>query len=216
MHKMNKVLGGQQYIANFLDQPLRVGSIIRMDDKQSILALHVNDAFPDIDLGKFTESGSKGSLKFSEEKAVSVTFGGSAKSTLGKSEVSLQFKRARTAAGVFDDVRVEALRFETIKQQLRQIWEGKGYDQFLSDYFLVFETITAGSGTLIYSEDRDNTVILGHVLGDTVTKLADLGSGQFEYVSNTKRTLEIIRTVAHKPLFKAFRFRGNWEPEILG
>ena len=49
-----------------------------------------------------------------------------------------------------------------------------------------------------------------------MAKIAELASGNFEYVSNTKRTLEIIRTTRHRPLFKAFRLRSNWEPEILG
>jgi len=216
MQAMNKVLQGQQYIANFLDQPLGIGSIFRMDDKQSILAREFSDSFPSVDLARYTSTGSRGTLKFSEQASVSITFGASATTTLGESAVALKFKRARTAAGAFNDAFVASLRYDAILEQLRKLWVDQGYVNYRREYFLVFEVVTAASGTFIYSEDRNNEIVLKHTLGEPVTKLADLGSGNFEYVSNTKRTLEIIRTIAHKPLFKAFRFKANWEPEVLG
>lgn len=32
MQRMNKVLSGEQYITDFLDEPIRIGTIFRMDD----------------------------------------------------------------------------------------------------------------------------------------------------------------------------------------
>jgi hypothetical protein len=135
---------------------------------------------------------------------------------LGDSEVSLKFRRARSAAGALGDVFVDSLRFDPLLEVLQAIWKARKYDKYRREYFLVFETVTAGSGTLIFSEQKNNEVVLKHKLGSKVTKVADLASGEFEYVSNTRRTLETIRNVAHTPLFKAFRFKGNWEPEVLG
>lgn len=214
--KMNKVLPGYGYVANFLDAPVRIGMIYRMDDEQFLPAIHFNDAVPGVDLGRFVEAGSKASIKFSQAEDVSITFGASATTQLGKSEVKLGFKRSKSVAGVIADAAVEALRYENVMPQLQEIWAERGYTKFRREYVFVYEVVTAASGTVIYSEDAKNEVVLAHSLGQAVTKLADLGSGQFEYVSNTKRTLEIIRPVAHKPLFKAFWLRANGEPELLG
>ena len=211
---MNKVLSGEQYIANFLDEPIRIGTIFRMDDAQFVIALQFDQAFPDIRLAKYIDTGSAGTLKFSEERDVAIGFGASA--AAGPSQVSLKFKRARSAAGAFAGARVEAVSYIPILPQLKKLWTDNGLVNYRREYFFVFQTVTAASGTFIYSEDRNNDVVLKHTSGEKVSKIADLASGNFEYVSNTKRTLEIIRTTRHRPLFEAFRLRSDWEPEILG
>jgi hypothetical protein len=216
MQTMNKVLAGQQYVANFLEQPLSIGSIFRIDDDQFIPAMNINDAFPKLVLSQYIDSGSKGMLKFSEQQDVTISFGASATTNLGESEVSLKFKRSRSVAGALNDIIVDSLRYNPVLKQLQKIWQDEGFDKYWREYFLVFQTVTAASGTFIYSEDKNNEVVLKHKLGEKVTKIADLASGNFEYISNTKRTLELIRNTVHKPLFKAFRFKSNWEPEILG
>jgi len=216
MKTMNKVLAGHKYIANFLAAPVRIGMIYRMDDDQFIPAIHFNDDVPNIDLAKLTDAGTKGLIKFSEAQDVTISFGGSGSTTLGKSELKLVFIRKHSAAGAIQDAAIEELRYQKILKELKQIWVDRGYVKFLGDYVFVYNVVTAASGTLIYSEQSKNEVVLKHTLGDPVTGLAALASGNFEYVSNTKRTLEIIRNIAHKPLFKAFTFRKDWEPEVLG
>jgi len=214
MQRMNKILSGEQYIANFLDEPIRIGTIFRMDDAQFVIALQFDQAFPDIRLAKYIDTGSAGTLKFFEQRDVAIAFGASV--AAGPSQVNLKFKRARSAAGAFAGVRVEAVSYIPILPQLKKLWTDNGLVHYRREYFFVFQTVTAASGTFIYSEDRNNDVVLKHTSGEKVSKIADLASGHFEYVSNTKRTLEIIRTTRHRPLFKAFRLRSNWEPEILG
>lgn len=216
MNTMNKVLAGHKYVANFLDAPVRIGMIYRMDDKQFIPAMHISDDFPDVNVAKLVEAGSKGAVKFNEAQEVSITFGASATTNIGESEVKVTFKKKRSVAGVIADAVIETLPFQRVMAELKQIWTNRGFVNFLKHYVFVYDVVSAASGTLIYSEDSNNQVVLKHKLGEKVTKLADLGSGNFEYISNTKRTLEIIRPIAHKPLFKAFRFRSNWEPEHLG
>jgi hypothetical protein len=214
--KMNKILPGHKYVANFLDAPVDIGWVFRMDDKQFIPAISFKDAFPETKLKKWISSGSQGSIKFAEAKSVSFSFGGSATTAAGQSAVTIKFKRARSVAGVIDGAQVDTLRFENVKEQLKELWREKGFVKFLPEYIFVYEIVTAASGTLIYSDEKKNEVGLNHTLGAKVTKLADLGSGNFSIETNVKQTLEIIRNVAHKPLFKAFRFRKNWAPEILG
>jgi hypothetical protein len=216
MQKMNKILAGHQYVANFLDAPVRIGMIFRMDDKQFIPAMHFNDAFPGIDLKKWIDTGTKGIIKFSATKEVALTFGSSATTGIGQSEVKLKFQKAKSAAGAIQDAAIENLRYGNVLPQLKQMWQDQGYVHFRKEYVFVYDVVTAGSGTLVYSEEGKNEVVLKHALGEKVTKIADLGSGNFEYVSNTKRTLEIIRPVAHRPLFKAFTLKANWQPEVLG
>jgi hypothetical protein len=216
MSVMNKILPGHKYVANFLDAPVRLGMIFRMDDDQFIPAMHFNDAFPAIDLKKWTDAGSKGVIRFNQSKEVAVSVGASAETGIGKSEVKITFKKSRSVAGVIQDGEVDTLRYENILPQLKQIWVDRGYSKFWKEYIFLFDVVTAASGTLIYSEESKNEVVLKHTLNESVTKIADLGSGNFEYVSNKKRTFEIIRAVAHKPLFKAFHLKNNWKPEILG
>jgi len=213
---MNKILLGHKYVGNFIDAPVRLGMIFRMDAQQFIPAMHFNDAYPAINLGKWTEAGSKGNIRFSETTSVSFSFGASATTGIGESELGIKFKKAKSVAGYVQDAVVERFGYSNILPQLKQIWTDQGYAKFYKEYVLVFEVVTAASGTLVYSEDRNNEVVLRHKLGVAVKKIADLGSGNFEFVSNSKRTLEIIRAVAHKPLFKAFRLRKDWRPEILG
>jgi hypothetical protein len=216
MKTMNKVLMGHKYVANFLDAPVRIGMIYRMDDDQFIPAIHFNDDHPAVSLQPLTDSGTKGSIKFSESKDVTISFGGSASTGIGKSEVKLSFKKKRSVAGVISDAVIDSVRFGKVLPQLKATWTDRGYIKYLKDYIFVYQVVNAASGTLIYSEDSKNEVVLKHTLNEAVGKLGDLGSGNFEYVSNTKRTLELIRNVAHKPLFKAFAFRKDWEPEHLG
>ena len=213
---MNKVLPGHQYIANFLDQPFVLGSIFRMDDEQSIHALDLTDRYPKLKLAALTSKGSRGTLTFASARDVTIGFGAAATTPSGQSEVRLKFKRARSIAGALNKASVASLRYDPLLERLQSLWTDRGFVKHRREYFFVFEIVTAASGTLIYSEESNNEVVLEHTLGEKVTKLADLGTGRFEYVSNSKRTLEIIRTASHKPLFKAFRFRANWEPEILG
>jgi hypothetical protein len=216
MQMLSRVLNGQQYVANLLDQPVSIGTVFRVDDDQAVLASHISDFDEKVNVRKYVSTGSKGTLKFSESKDVTVRFGGSATTELGESELSLKFTRARSAAGALGDVFVDSLRYDPLLETFQKIWKARKYDKYLREYYLVFETVTAGSGTLIFSEQKNNEVVLKHKMGSKVTSMADLASGQFEYVSNTKRTLESIRNVAHTPLFKAFRFKSNWEPEVLG
>jgi hypothetical protein len=213
---MNKILLGHKYVGNFIDAPVRLGMIFRMDAQQFIPAMHFNDAYPAINLGKWTEAGSKGNIRFSESTSVSFAFGASATTGIGESEIGIKFKKSKSVAGYVQDAAVERFGYSNILPQLKKLWNAQGYSQYYKEYVLVFEVVTAASGTLIYSEDRNNEVVLRHKLGAAVKKIADLGSGNFEFVSNSKRTLEIIRAVAHKPLFKAFRLRKDWRPEILG
>jgi hypothetical protein len=137
-------------------------------------------------------------------------------SGLADSEFKVNFKKARSIIGGLDSAIVEGLGFQNIKTQLKAIWTDNGFDKYRDSYVFIFSVVTAASGTLVYSVDKSNEVVLKNKLNQKVAKISDLASGQFEYVTNKKRTLEIIRQTAHKPLFKAFKFKADWEPEILG
>lgn len=216
MSRTIKALPGYKYVANFADEPVRLGMIYRMDDEQFIPALHLNDAFPGIDLSRFVSTGAPGQMKFSRASDVAITLGGSATSKIGKSEIKLSFKRSKSVVGVLNDAITESLGYENVLPQLKELWTERGYTKFAKDYVFVFQVVTAASGTMVYSLESKNEVVLAHALGAPVKSVGELGSGQFEYVSNTKRTLEVIRQVAHRPLFKAFWFRKGFVPEILG
>jgi hypothetical protein len=216
MGKM-KVVPGQSYVVNFDDSPVRIGHIYRMDENEPILALRFNDVFPGLSLAELTETGSQGDLKFTGKGGVDISFGveGSA-GDVGSAQVGFKFTKARTLVGALKDAAKSELAYGNIKTKLRQIWEEQGYDQYLDKYAFVFATVTAASGTLLFSLEKNNSVVLESKLKTPVKSLTALASGKFEYVTNTKRTFESIREVAHRPLFKAFTFNDKWEPQILG
>lgn len=212
----NKVLAGYKYVANFLDAPVRIGMIYRLDDKQFIPAISFNDVFPEIDLGRWTDTGTPGNIQFTQSKDVSIKFSADVPSQIGKSEVKMNFSKSNTVAGALKDAIVESVRYENILPQLKSIWTDRGFMKYRREYVFVYQIVTAASGTVIYSEESKNEVVLKHKLGEPLGGMAELASGNVEFVKNTKRTIEIIRQVAHKPLFGAFRFLKTWEPEILG
>jgi hypothetical protein len=136
--------------------------------------------------------------------------------TIGNTGVQLNFKKSKSVAGALKDAIVETVAYGNIKNELKKIWLDNGFDKYNDKYIFVFGVVTAASGTLVYSHESKNEVVLKHKLNTPIGKVADLVSGEFEYVSNKKATLEIIRNTAHKPLFKAFYFRKTWQAEILG
>lgn len=184
---MNKILPGHKYVGNFLDAPMQIGMIYKMDDDQFIPVYHFNDIYPNVDLTKWIRSGSKAEIRFSTQKDVSITVGGSASTGIGNSEIKLSFKRSRSVAGVLKDAAVDTLATGNVHGDLVKLWESKGFVKFNTKYIFVFEVVTAASGTLIYSEEKNNQVVLRHKFDKPIKNVADLGSGEFEYVSNTKR-----------------------------
>lgn len=216
MIRMNKILLGHKFVGNFLDEPVAIGKIYKMDDRQFLPALQFSDVYPAIDITKWIDTGSPGDLKFNVTTDVDFKFGGSASGSIGESKVEIEFLKRRKVAGYLKDATVQSLRFENIRGDLKKIWEKNEYTKFLKDYIFIFEVVTAASGTLVYSSEGGTKVVLEHTLAEKVTRLADLGSGNFQLTASSSTTLEIIRNTMHIPLFKAFRFRKNWEPEILG
>lgn len=214
--RLPKSLDGYKYIGNFTDMPLSIGMVYKLDDKNFIPAIHFNDVYPDVDLAGITDHGSQASMKFSRESEVGFDFGGSGSSNLGESEVRISFRKKNAVAGVVTDLQSSTIRYRNIIKQLDELWDDQGFSRFRKDYIFVFQVDTAAACTLIYSMQSNNTVTLAHRAGEPVTNFAALGSGEFEYVSNSKETLEIIRPTACKPLFKAFWFRKNGEPELVG
>jgi hypothetical protein len=188
MQVLSRVLNGEQYVANFLDQPVSIGTVFRVDDGQAIIASHISDFDEGVNLRKYISSGAKGTLKFSESKDMSVRFGRSATTELGDSEVSLKFRRARPAAGALGDVFVDSLRFDPLLEVLQ---------------------------TRVLPRLRDGHGRLGHA--DLLRAEEQRGGPQAQArKQGDKDRRPGIRNVAHTPLFKAFRFKGNREPEVLG
>lgn len=216
MIKMNKILMGHKFVGNFLDEPVAIGKIYKMDDRQFVPALIFNDLYPGINLGQWIDSGTPGDLKFNVATDVNFVFGGNATSSIGETKVEMEFKKRRKVAGYMKDARIQSLRFENIRGELKKIWQDKGYTKRLRDYIFIYEVVTVASGSLVYSSEGSTKVVLEHTLAEKVTRLADLGSGNFQMATSSGKTLEIIRNTTHIPLFKAFRFRKNWEPEVLG
>lgn len=216
LRKSQRILSSLGYLGNFLNTGLKVGDIYQMDDKQFLLLANITELTPSLQLdAKKLQVGTKGSLKYTHESNIEVKFKGDASANLGKGEVELNFKRKNSAFVSLNDTVTTAVRMELIRDALTQVWKDKKYKNN-GRHIMVFQTVEASSGTVVYSQERNNKVVLAATTGESVTSVAKIGSGKFEFVTNSKATLESISTVKYTPLFKALFIKNNGNFEIVG
>jgi hypothetical protein len=217
LRKSQRIFSGVGYFGNFLNTGLQVGDIYQMDDRQFIPLANIADLDPAIVLDSSKLSvGTRSNLSYTRESYVEIKFKGDASAPhLAKGEVELNFKRKNSAFVSLKDTETTAIRMELIRQALVRVWNERGYKNN-GRHVLVFETVRAASGTIIYSEEKNNKVILKAKADEAVTSVVKLGSGEFEYVTNAKATLELISTVSYTPMFKALYIKRNGNFEILG
>jgi hypothetical protein len=217
LRKSQRIFSGIGYFGNLLKAGIRVGDIFQMDDRQFILLANISDLDPALVLDASKLSvGTRSNLSYTRESSVNIKFKGDASAPhLGKGEVELNFTRKNSAFVSLKEAEITAIRMELIRAALKRVWDEKNYKNN-GRHVLVFETVKAESGTVIYSEEKNNKVILKATTDEAITSVAKLGSGEVEYVTNSKATLESISTVSFVPMFKALYIRKNGNYEILG
>lgn len=216
LRKSQRILSSLGYLGNFLNTGIKVGDIYQMDDRQFILLANIAELADDLVLDATKlQVGTKGSLSYTRESNVDVKFKGDASAPgLGKGEVELNFKSKNSAFVSLKETVTTELRMELIRGALVQVWKNKNYRNN-GRHVLIFQTVEAASGTVIYSQERNNKVILKATADESITSVAKLGSGQVEFVTNSKATLENISTVPYVPLFKALFIKKNGNFEII-
>lgn len=215
--KSQRILSSIGYIGNFLNSGVRVGDLYQMDDRQFILLGNIQDLASSLTLDASKLSvGTKSNLSYTKESNIEVRFKGDASApSLEKGEVELNFKSRKSAFVSLKEATITEVKVELIREALKQVWNDKKYKKN-GRHVLISQTVAAKSGMVIFSQERNNKVVLKATADDGVTSVVKLGSGAFEFVSNSKATLETISTEPFVAMFKAVYLKPNGNFELLG
>lgn len=212
--KSQKILSGLNLIGNFIERPLKVGDIVLNDDGQHNLWGNIADLVPGFSLeGKLSVSNPV-DVEYTSESGVSVDLSGAA----AAGELTLNFGMKNSAFVSLKQVVRTTVPLGLVDAVLKQYWKEKNFDSLLNrkKYHFISEVLSAQSGTVIYSEDKDNKVKLKGKNNTPLSSLALTAEGNVEYVSTSKATLNIISATPINPLYSAVRFRGNGNFEVVG
>jgi len=217
LKRTQRILKGLNLIGNFVERPLRVGDIVLNDDGQHLIWANIEDVVDGFSLKGKTETSNRADLKFTSESGVEVKFGGSANANIAKGEVELKFKSKNSAFISLKQIERTSVKLGLVNEELKKYWKVHGFDKLanINKYHFISEVITAQSGTVIFSQDQGNTVVLKGKSDIPLTSLAVIGSGSVEFVINTKATLEIISETQIQPLYSAVRYRKNGNFEVI-
>ncbi len=216
--RSQKVFASIGLIGNFIEKPLRVGDIVLNDDGQHLIWGNIEDVVDGFSLNGKTVTANKADLKYTAESNIKITFGASGNTSAGTGEVQLSFTSKNSAFVSLKSIRTTAVKLGLVDEALKAYWKKKGFDKARNrmKYQFISEVISAESGTIIFSQERNNSVVLKGKNSLPLTSIAIIGSGQVEYVSNSKSTLEIISETPIQPLYRALRYRANGNFELVG
>jgi hypothetical protein len=215
IRKGQKIFKGIDYIGNFLGEPIALGNIYRCDDRSFVLLANITDLIPGLSLKELTVVGTKQNLTYTKESNVSVKVGAAADATLGKGELELNFAKKNSAFVALKDVTISQLKLQLLEDELKKLWNKKKYKNN-GTTIIVNQVMDAKSGTVIFSEERNNKVVLKASTDEKLTSVVKAGSGNVEFVTNTKATLEIISPEPILPMFKAFFYNRRGDIEVVG
>lgn len=215
IRKGQKLFKGIDYIGNFLGEPIKVGNIYRCDDKSFVLLANITNLIPGIKMSELTQTSTKSNITYTKESNISVKVGAAVDTEIAKGELELNFARKNSAFVSLKDVTVTALMLELIQIELKDLWKKKRYKTD-GKHMIVNQVMEAQSGTVIFSEERNNKVVLRASSTERLTSVLKAANGNVEFVTNTKATLEIISNQPILPMFKGFFFTKKGEIEVLG
>lgn len=218
LKKSQRVFASLSLIGNFIERPLRVGDIVLNDDGQHLLWGNIEDVIDGFSLQGKVAVSNKADLKYTAESNVKITIGAAANATVGSGEIQLSFGSKNSAFVSLKQIETTAVKLGLVDDKLKEYWKQKGFDKPRNrmKYQFIAQVISAESGTVIFSQERNNTVILKGKNDIPLTSVGIIGNGQVEYVSNSKSTLEIISETPIQPLFMAIRYRANGNFEVIG
>lgn len=217
LKKSQRVLSGLKLIGNFVERPLKVGDIVLNDDGQHKLWANIEDVVEGFSLEGKLEVSNSANLKFTSESDVDVKFGGTANNLVAEGKVVLEFKSQNSAFISLNQIVRTSVKLGLVNSVLKKYWAEQGFDKLnkLNKYHFISEVITAQSGTVIFSQDKSNTVILKGKNNVPLPSFAAIGSGKVELDFSSKETLQIISEKTIQPLYSAVRYRKNGNFEVV-
>lgn len=217
LKKVNQVFAGVKYIGNFLNRPLEIGDIVQWDDGQHLPMGNMSDLIPGFKWDGKLQTSSASFFKLTQESNVQVTLGGQGNADLGKAEVELSFGAKNSAFVALNDVTSTSIKLAMVEADMKALWAERKWDRpgKRNKFYVVSEVKRSESGTMIFSQERNNKVVLKAENNTPVTSLQALGSGKFEYVSNSKATLEVISPNPSSCLYRCVYLKSNGLFELV-
>ncbi len=218
LKRTQKVFAGLNLIGNFIERPIRVGDIVLNDDGQHLIWGNIEDVVDGFSLQGKTTVSNKADLKFTSESNIEVKIGGSASAPVAQGEIELKFNGKNTAFVSLKQITRTSVKLALINDALSAYWEEKGFNKLMhrNKYHFISEVIEAESGTVIFSAERGNTVVIKGKNNIPLSSIGAVGDGKVEYVSNAKSTLEIISETKIQPLYTAVKYKANGDFEMIG
>ncbi len=218
LKRAQRILSGLGLMGNFIERPLRVGDIVLNDDGQHLIWGNIEDVVDGFSLQGKTVVANKADLKYTVESSVSVDIGGSVNSSVAKGEIGLTFGAKNSGFVSLKQIQRTSVKLALIDDKLKEYWKKKGFNKPLNrvKYHFIAEVIDAESGTVIFSQERNNKVVITGKNNTPLTSISVVGEGRVEYVSNSKSTLEIISETKIQPLYTAVRYKMDGSFEIVG
>src|SRR5690606_40569183 len=101
-----------------------------------------------------------------------------------------------------------SVKLGLVNEELKKYWKVHGFDKLanIHKYHFISEVITAQSGTVIFSQDQGNTVVLKGKSDIPLTSLAVIWSGSVEFVINNNASIVNIRDTQIQPLYSYLRY----------
>jgi len=216
--KKQRILSGLNLIGNFLERPLMVGDIVINDDGQHLIWGNLEDVIDGFSISGKTVTSNKSDVKYTTESNIIVTIGGSANSSVASGQVQLQFNKINSAFVVLKQCSTISIKLGLINDKLSEYWKQKGFDKITNriKYHFINSILNAESGVVIFSEEKNNKVVLTGANNTPINSIGIIGKGDVEYVSNSKSTLEIISNSPIQPLYSAVRYKANGNFEVVG
>lgn len=214
--RSNHLFAGSGYYGNFLRIPIKIGDVFQLSNGGPVKKGNI-EKLAGISLKEAVESSTEANFKLTTGKELAVSFGANAALKLGKGEVLLEFKRSNSAFVSLNDAKTQVLLVGIIEDALKEYWNKKGYNTGANrrSFIIISSVIECASGTVIFSQEKNNKVVLKASTDTEVKSIKAMGSGQFEYVSNSKATIEMISAKTMQPLYSGLWIRANGKFEVI-
>jgi hypothetical protein len=216
LKQTNQALSDINYQGNFISTPIKLGDIFFLDDHDYTWMGNILDEFNITDTSKIIRAGNPQDLEFSKKTGVDLDFGATgSNSKVGEGEVALTFTRKNSVLVTLKNAVSSEIAMESIRDEMIEYWKKKGYNKKIRKYIVASELVTAESGIMIFSQDKNSSITLKADADIPVANVGDIASGNFSISGDTSETLNVTSTSSFNPLFKAVRLRRNDQLESI-
>jgi hypothetical protein len=211
LQKTEKLISGTGLFANLLNKPFEIGMVLYKDDNKFTIWGKLEDLIPGFSLNGKVTKASSANLNFNTQSGIEITIGANATSVPVAGQVQVKFTKNKSGLIVLKNVVTETLNLGLVQDDVQTLWNERGFDRAGNrrKYVLITSLLKAESGSIIYTEDKNNTVILKANSNKPLSSLAIVGEANVEYVINTKATVELFSTNSFVPLYGAHRLRAG-------